>query len=131
MLLLLDTHILLSLTRGENERFPAFIQNALQNERNAMFASAVSLWEIAIKHRLGKLPLPCAIEEWPAALSALAIALMDVVVSHVVTEADPVPDTKDPFDRLLLATCHAEKMRFVTLDRALLDHPLAWRPASA
>jgi PIN domain nuclease of toxin-antitoxin system len=131
MLLLLDTHILLSLTSGQGERLPAPIQGALRSDRNAMFASAVSLWEIAIKHRLGKLPLACALEKWPGALVALAIAQMEVVVSHVLAEADPVPDTRDPFDRLLLAICQVENMRLVTQDRSLLDHPLVWRPASA
>lgn len=131
MLLLLDTHILLALMRGEGEKFPDFIQAALRNNRNAMFASAVSLWEIAIKHRLGKLPLTCAIEKLPGALSAFAIAQMDVVVSHVLAEADPVPETRDPFDRLLLAICQVEKMRFVTLDKPLLGHPLAWGSRSA
>jgi PIN domain nuclease of toxin-antitoxin system len=75
--------------------------------------------------------LPCAFEEFPGALSAFAIALMDIVIPHVLAEADPVPETKDPFDRLLLAICQAEKMRFVTLDRSLIGHPLALRPASA
>lgn len=96
-----------------------------------MFASVVSLWEIAIKYRLGKLPSPCPLEQWPRALSAMAISLMDIGASHVLAEADPVPDTDDPFDRLLLAICEAEKMRFVTLDRSLIGHPLALRPASA
>jgi PIN domain nuclease of toxin-antitoxin system len=131
MLLLLDTHILLTLTKGGIERFPPFLQEALRSERNALFASAASLWEIAIKHRLGKLALPCAFEEFPGALSAFAIALMDIVIPHVLAEADPVPETRDPFDRLLLAICQAEKMRFVTLDRSLIGHPLALRPASA
>ncbi|MEA3047144.1 MAG: hypothetical protein QOJ53_1476 [Sphingomonadales bacterium] len=131
MLLLLDTHILLSLMRGEGERLPAFVQAGLRNGRNATFASAVSLWEIAIKHRLGKLPLTCALEKLPGALSAFAIAQMDVVVSHVLAEADPVPNTRDPFDRLLLGICQVENMRLVTLDRSLLSHPLVWQPASA
>lgn len=131
MLLLLDTHILLTLARGESARFPPFIQSAMRSEGNAIFASAVSLWEIAIKHRLGKLPLPYPLEEWPGALSAFAIALMDVVAPHVLAEAEPVPETKDPFDRLLLATCHVENMRFVTLDRSLLTHPLTLRSAPA
>ena len=131
MLLLLDTHILLSLARGESGHFPPAIQDALHNQSNAIFASTVSLWEIAIKHRLGKLPLPYALKNWPAALSASAIALMDITVSHLLSEADPLPNTRDPFDRLLLAICHVEKLRLVTLDRLLLDHPLSLRPASA
>jgi PIN domain nuclease of toxin-antitoxin system len=131
MLLLLDTHILMSLTSREGERLSAPIQAALRSDRNAIFASVVSLWEIAIKHRLGKLPLGCPLDAWPSALSALAIAQMEVVVSHVLAEADPVPETRDPFDRLLLAICQVENMRLITLDRSLMRHPLAWRPASA
>jgi PIN domain nuclease of toxin-antitoxin system len=107
------------------------LQDALRAGGNTMFASVVSLWEIAIKHRLGRLPLPCPLEEWPGALSAFAIALMDVAASHVLAEADPAPNTRDPFDRLLLAICQAEKMRLVTFDRSLLGHPLAWTAPSA
>jgi len=131
LLVLLDTHILISLAKAQSSHLPTFVQDTLRNERNAMFASVVSLWEIAIKYRLGKLPSPCPLEQWPRALSAMAISLMDIGASHALAEADPVPDTNDPFDRLLLAICEAEKMRFVTLDRSLIGHPLALRPASA
>lgn len=79
---------------------------------------------------MGKLPLPCPLREWPRLLSSMAVSIMDIRIEHVLTEANSVPDTKDPFDRLLLAVCQADDMRFVTLDRALVDHPLAWRPAS-
>jgi PIN domain nuclease of toxin-antitoxin system len=131
MLLLLDTHILLSLgDRGLGD-LPPFIAQAIQDRENALFASSVSLWETAIKHRMGKLPLPCPLREWPRLLSSMAVSIMDIRIEHVLAETDPVPDTKDPFDRLLLAVCQADDMRFVTLDRALVDHPLAWRPASA
>ncbi len=131
MLLLLDTHILLTLSRGESELFPRFIRDALRSQDNAFFASAVSLWEIAIKHRLGKLALAYELEEWPGALAASAIALMDIGLPHLFAEADPPPETRDPFGRLLLAICHVDKMRLVTLDRSLVDHPLSLRPASA
>ena len=131
MLVLLDTHILISLAKAQSGHLPLFIQDTLRNERNAMFASVVSLWEIAIKYRLGKLPSPCPLKQWPSALSAMAISLMDIGASHALAEADPIPDTNDPFDRLLLAICEAERMRFVTLDRSLIGHPLALRPASA
>lgn len=130
MLLLLDTHILLALVGGKGDQLPPFIQNELRGERNAMFASTASLWEIAIKNRQGKLPLTYALAEWPSALAAFAIALMDIPAAHALAEADPVPETKDPFDRLLLAICRVEKMRLVTLDRSLLSHPLALPPAA-
>lgn len=131
MLLLLDTHILLSLAEEEVERVPRFIEDAIRDEGNALFASAVSLWEIAIKYRLRKLPLSCPPAEWPQLLANMAVSVMEIRTSHVLADVDPLPGTKDPFDRLLLAICSAENMRFVTLDRSLLGHPLAWRPASA
>ncbi|HYI63425.1 MAG TPA: type II toxin-antitoxin system VapC family toxin [Allosphingosinicella sp.] len=131
MLLLLDTHILISLARGESERLPSPLRDALHNPGNTLFASAASLWEIAIKHRLGKLTSPCELDKWPAVLAALAISLMDIYPLHTLAEVTPVPNTKDPFDRLLLAICDVENMRLVTADGPLLLHPLAWKLASA
>jgi PIN domain nuclease of toxin-antitoxin system len=131
VLLLLDTHILLSLADDGLEQLPRFIGDAVRDRRNALFASAASLWEMAIKHRLGKLPLPCPLEEWPDLLSAMAVSVMDIHVSHVLAEADPLPATRDPFDRLLLAICQRENMRFLTLDKLLLGHPVALRLGSA
>ena len=129
MLLLLDTHILLALADAELEPLPPHIDEILRDPRHSLFASAVSLWEIAIKHRLGKLPLPCPLGEWPEMLSTTAVTVMDIRLRHVLAEAEPLPETMDPFDRLLLAICECEDMRLVTLDRMLLRHPLAWGSA--
>lgn len=52
---------------------------------------------------------------------------LDVTTDHALVEVDPVPATRDPFDRLLLGVCAVEGMRLVTTDRVLQDHPLAWR----
>lgn len=130
MLLLLDTHILLSLADEEKACLPPFIDSALSDQRNASFASVVSLWEVALKHRSGKLPLPCPLERWPAVLTSMAVPIMDLAMVHILAEAEPLPDTRDPFDRLLLAICKAENMRLVTLDRAMLSHPLALQPSA-
>lgn len=131
MLLLLDTHILLALGDTKLDPLPSHIDETVRDPNNALFASVASLWEIAIKHRLGKLPLPCPLEEWPDALSTMAVTVMDIHLRHVLVEADPLPETKDPFDRLLLAICEYEDMRLVTLDKTLLRHPLTWGWGSA
>ncbi len=94
-------------------------------------ASTASIWEVAIKHRLGKLPLPCQLRDWPAALASLNIAVLTIRTAHVIQPVDVRRALKDPFDRLLLAICAAEQMQLVTTDSALAGHPLAWRPASA
>ncbi len=92
-----------------------------------MWVSLASLWELAIKARLGKLPLAIALRQWPGALREMGFALLPIYSDQVLADIGPEPTHKDPFDRLLLGVCAAENMRLVTLDRALINHPLAWR----
>jgi PIN domain nuclease of toxin-antitoxin system len=86
-----------------------------------------SLWEIEIKSRIGKLPLKNPVRNWPGMLENAGASILSIKLQHVVADIGPEPETNDPFDRLLLSTCAAEKFRLVTVDRALVDHPLAWR----
>jgi PIN domain nuclease of toxin-antitoxin system len=60
-------------------------------------------------------------------LETIGTVLLPISRDHVLAEVDPAPETRDPFDRLLLAQCQVEGMRLVTRDRALAAHPLAWR----
>jgi PIN domain nuclease of toxin-antitoxin system len=129
--LLLDTNILIPMVDGNGRKLPAGVLALLQRDDVDLWASAASVWEVAIKHRLQKLPLPCPLPEWPLALTSLNVMVMPVRIAHTVAEPELPLETKDPFDRLLIAICGLEMMQLVTLDKALLDHPLAWRPASA
>jgi PIN domain nuclease of toxin-antitoxin system len=92
------------------------------------FVSVASLWEIAIKSRLGKLDVGVSLADVPANVKSGGLKMLGIDVSHVLHTLDPEPPTRDPFDRLLLAQCHVEDLRLVTVDRALVDHPLAFRP---
>jgi len=91
------------------------------------WVSVASIWELAIKERIGKLPISTPLGLWPDALFLLGVQLLEIRLSHVLADIGPEPDTNDPFDRLLLGTSAAESFDLVTLDRALVDHPLAWR----
>jgi PIN domain nuclease of toxin-antitoxin system len=126
--LLLDTHILVALTqRGVGTLDPA-TRSALASTDNASFASAASLWEIAIKTRLGKLDPGLPLEELSAFFQAMDIHPLAINHRHAIAKADPEPPTRDPFDRLLLAQCAVENLRLVTTDRLLSAHPLTWKP---
>jgi PIN domain nuclease of toxin-antitoxin system len=92
-----------------------------------LFVSVASLWEIAIKSRLGKLALRFPVEALESFVEGIGAALLVIDARHVVTAADPEPNTRDPFDRLLVAQAQIEGLRLVTLDRALANHPVAWR----
>lgn len=124
--LLLDTHVLLAIA-SEGDLLPADMGQALVSEGAQLLASIASLWEIVIKYRLGKLELPARPEHLPQVWDAAGIEMLDVTLAHVLARGMPDPETRDPFDRLLLAICVAEDARLLTHDRKLVDHPLAYR----
>jgi PIN domain nuclease of toxin-antitoxin system len=128
MSLLLDTHILLAIV-DTPRRLPSAMEELIRSGEVAMSASVASLWEIAIKDRLGKLPMRTSPQSLPDALAAAGIGILPIDQRHVLAELDAEPATRDPFDRLLLAQCQVEGMRLVTIDRALVALPLAWREA--
>ena len=71
MRLLLDTNILIPLLNNSVESLPPHFLGAVSDAQNACFASAASIWEIAIKAKLGKLPLTVAIALLPERVAAL------------------------------------------------------------
>lgn len=127
--LLIDSHFVIAVVEDRRDDLSRTVRLALENSRSEVYASVASLWEIAIKVRLGKLPLRTMLRQLPDAIRSYGITLLPVEAVHVLTEVDPWPATRDPFDRLLLAQCLVENLRLVTRDRALAAHPLAWKPA--
>jgi PIN domain nuclease of toxin-antitoxin system len=125
MRLLLDTHILLAMLDGRIDGLPSRIWDLLKDPDNEHHLSAASLWEIAIKCRLGKLRLRPSLSALPELLHGLSIAIVAINEEHALAAVDPEPKTRDPFDRMLLAQCHIEGLRLVTTDGALVSHPLA------
>ncbi|WP_375457101.1 type II toxin-antitoxin system VapC family toxin [uncultured Methylobacterium sp.] len=122
MRLILDSHILLAISLERLPRISATIAWAIARPETFAFASTASLWEIAIKTRLGKLDPGVPLESLPPFYEALGIEILPITAAHALTAVDPVPPTRDPFDRMLLAQCAVEDCRLATL-----DHPLAAR----
>lgn len=127
MSLLLDTHILLAIARRElRDKYPQF-SKSLSEDSVRQFGSVASLWEIAIKLRLGKLDLGMRIEEFASYLVSYGVKWISINPEHAAQAVIPEPETRDPFDRMLLAQCKVEGLQLVTIDRALVNHPLALR----
>jgi PIN domain nuclease of toxin-antitoxin system len=127
MRLLLDTHIVLSVLQLSLERdYPQFV-HAIRSEEAQNHVSVVSLWEIALKVRLGKLTTRLPLERMAEAIMRQDIVILAMRASHAVAEPVPEPPTRDPFDRMLLAQAQIEGLRLVTVDRALADHPVTFR----
>lgn len=127
MRLLLDTHVLLALLDGRADALGRDVAAVLENSEHAFQVSVASLWEIAIKWRLGKLPLGAAPERLPELLDEMGCATLPITAEQALVAVEPEPATRDPFDRLLLAVCLVEDLRLVTVDRALVDHRLAMK----
>ena len=127
MRLLLDTHFVIELIDLGLSPDTDSLHATIVDDRSSVFASVVSLWEAAIKFRLGKLPVRTALDVWPTLLESAKVPLMPIVPAHVLADIEPEPATSDPFDRLLLGICVAENLMLLTRDRALAPHPLAWQ----
>jgi PIN domain nuclease of toxin-antitoxin system len=112
--LLLDTHIALWWFAGN-----AHLTEAARDEiaLSQCWLSAVSIWEVAIKFRLGKLPI--APDVMLGAARAGGFRLLPVAPDHAVATVDLAPIHSDPFDRLLVAQANWEGMPLLTADSVL------------
>ena len=128
---LLDTHVVLALVNDAADTLPGQMYALLNGTGSSFVASVATIWEIAIKSRLRKLPLKNPLETLADQLASIDIEVVEVSATHALAEVTPQPPTRDPFDQLLLAVAQVEQIALVTLDRALRDHPLVWQPGSA
>jgi PIN domain nuclease of toxin-antitoxin system len=115
MRLLLDTHIFLWAVAGSPLLKPAarrVIQSADQ-----VYVSAASIWEVAIKARLGKIEVDP--NELVAAIEASGFVELPVRAAHAAGVSGLALHHNDPFDRLLIAQALAEPLRLLTADTAL------------
>ena len=125
MRLLVDTHVLLWILSGEPE-LAAPLMRALADPASEVFASIASLWEIAIKVRIGKLRV-----DLQGVLGAFAppyqLLRLGIEPSHVValSRLDRVDGHRDPFDQLLVAQAMVEGLTLVTRDGRLREYPVS------
>ncbi|MFC1857307.1 type II toxin-antitoxin system VapC family toxin [Thermodesulfobacteriota bacterium] len=119
---LLDTHVWLwSITAPR--RLGREGLRLLENTGNELFLSAASSWEIAIKYKLGRLPLPEPPHIFiPPRLMRDGIKPLPVEHHHACHVAN-LPDLhRDPFDRLLIAQAQIEHLAFITADQKLKNY---------
>jgi PIN domain nuclease of toxin-antitoxin system len=121
--LLLDTCTFLWIVAGARE-LSARARAAFVDPDHEILLSSVSVWEIAVKHALGKLPLAAPVHDFvPAERSRhgiVPLALDEEAVLHL----GRLPDLhRDPFDRMLVcqAICHG--MTLLTPDPLISRYP--------
>ncbi|WPE24311.1 type II toxin-antitoxin system VapC family toxin [Shinella zoogloeoides] len=114
MRLLLDTHTLLWWL-NDDEKLGARARDLIGDPANDVLVSAVSLWEITVKLRIGK--LDADIEEILAILPDQGFQRLDISDAHLVALAGLPVHHRDPFDHLLIAQAFAEDAHFVSEDQ--------------
>ena len=112
---LLDTHVLLW-TLVDPDKVPGTMRRLIEDAGNRISFSAASIWEIAIKHSLGKDDFPVEPATiWKAARET-GLEELAVTAEHSVG-VDALPWLhRDPFDRLVVAQARAEGMKLLSLD---------------
>ncbi len=122
MKLLLDTHLLLW-AAGQPDQLSVVSSTLINEPKNELFFSSASLWEIIIKHGLGR-------PDFQVDARLLRRGLLDngyrelvVTSEHVLAIGDFPSIHKDPFDRILVAQSMVEGITLLTVDPLVARYP--------
>jgi PIN domain nuclease of toxin-antitoxin system len=124
MKLLLDTHVFLWFI-GADQRLKKSHEQSIRDSANQVFLSVVSVWEAAVKHALGRLPLPAdpgvylSTQRQRHGISTLALDEASVAQLSKLPELH-----RDPFDRMLLCQALHHNLTIVTADRLFASYPV-------
>jgi PIN domain nuclease of toxin-antitoxin system len=121
--LLLDTHVFLWLQTAPERLGPQL--RLVQDAATGLLVSAASSWEIAIKYRLGRLPLPEPPEHYvPSRLRAVGAEPLAIEHAHALAVSSLPPLHRDPFDRLLIAQARHLGIPIMTADQQITRYPV-------
>jgi PIN domain nuclease of toxin-antitoxin system len=120
---LLDTHALLwALTAPKSLSRKA--RSLIEDPTATLHVSAASAWEVATKHRLGKLPgAESIVSGFLRNLERLGALELPVGVSHGLLAGSLTWQHRDPFDRMIAAQCMLENLPLISKDAAFAELP--------
>lgn len=120
MKILLDTHIALWAI-ADTAKISDEVVQMLESQKNEVYYSMVSVWEIAIKHRIKPEQMPMPEEEFVRLCEKTGFVQLPIEAEHIfclktLTRPEDAPKHNDPFDRMLLAQAKYEKIDLLTHD---------------
>lgn len=129
--ILLDTHALIWWWTDET-RLSAVARDMIRDGDADVVVSAASAWEIATKHRSGRLPEfdvagQTLAEMFKATAGRTRARMLDITLDHGLHAGGYAMDHRDPFDRLLAAQSELENIPLVTRDPAFAAFPCETR----
>ena len=121
--MILDTCALLWLASGSKKLSRSTLKEI--NEAPAVYVSAISGFEIAIKAAKGKLKLPDPPQEWfEKVVEHHGIAVLPLELDNCITAAGLPPLHDDPCDRFIIATAKLNHLPVVTADERFEEYGL-------
>lgn len=90
---------------------------ALAAPENQVVVSAVTAWEIAIKHALGRLKFP--LDRFDDVMRRMGFDALPILPAHAIAAGGLPRHHDDPFDRMLIAQARVEGLTLVSGDRAV------------
>ena len=115
MNLLLDTHVALwAIT--DSPKLPPPARTLIQAPTSIVWVSVASVWEIAIKHALGRGDMPVSSQEAIGYFHESGYRFLAIEAEHAAAVEALPAHHQDPFDRLLVAQALVEPMRLMTHD---------------
>jgi PIN domain nuclease of toxin-antitoxin system len=113
---LLDTHALLWWL-FDDPKLSEAARNVIKDPNNQVLVSSASAWEIATKHRLGKLPeADEAVQDLPQLLQQARFDILPIQFDHALLAGTLAGPHRDPFDRMLIAQAQLEGVAIITTD---------------
>ena len=124
MKLLLDTCTFLWWSTG-SRRVPKAVRSAVSDPANEVYVSTASTWEITLKHRVGRLPLPQPPERFLPEQRERHGFLSLPIDEASVLQLPRLPSLhQDPFDRILVCQAIEHGMTLLTPDRLIAQYPV-------
>ena len=123
---LLDTHVWIWLLNGDDriKQYRIFTKIIAASKQTGLFASAISIWEIAMLEAKGRIAFSAGISSWVEdALKAPGFQIVPLL-PEISIDSTRLPGLfhGDPADRIIVATARFLKCSLITVDKKILAY---------
>ena len=122
---ILDTHVLLWLL-FDSDKLSDAARQVLSDGFVKKHVCVSSLWEISIKNRIGKLPLPEGMRNIFLIIKTRGFGIIGLDYLHIEASNSLPLIHRNPFDGLIIATALVEKMTIITSDQNIQKYDVPW-----
>ena len=122
---LLDTHVLLWII-FDSDKLSPLVQKIILDKHTHKFVSISSMWEISIKNRIGKLPLPNELSGVFTEVEMNGFGIIGINQGCLETYNTLPLLHRDPFDGIIVATALLQEMTIITADENIQKYNVPW-----